>query len=161
MGSDERGNAGGASDVYGLQQYYHKQNDALAYADGAIRKYESVCNMMVENKGGVKMLIKRRIAQSTAEYAILLSLVIAAALGVQNEVRRALQARIHDAATGYLVQQTNQLGQTSQWEPGTLEKTTSGQFSDRKRTEDDSNAAEWTNITENSGATVSTSHQVQ
>ena len=37
-------------------------------------------------------------AQSTAEYAILLSLVVAAALGMQHEVRRAIQSRMHDAA---------------------------------------------------------------
>lgn len=108
------------------------------------------------------MLIKLKKAQSTAEYAILLSLVIAAALGVQNEVRKALQARVHDAATGYLVSQTSELGNTSQYEPGTLEKTTSGQFSNRQRIEnDESNTNEWTNITEESGATVSTSTQVQ
>ncbi|MDD5194835.1 MAG: hypothetical protein PHQ96_04055 [Candidatus Omnitrophica bacterium] len=107
------------------------------------------------------MLIKLKKAQSTAEYAILLSLVIAAALGVQNEVKKALQARIHDAATTYLQNQTYQLGTTTQYEPGSLAKTTTGQFSNRARTEDDTGSAEWTNITEESGVTVSTSTQVQ
>jgi hypothetical protein len=106
------------------------------------------------------MLSKRKRAQSTAEYAILLSLVIAAALGVQNEVRKALQARIH-GATNYLVAQTPELGAQTQWEPGTLDKTTAGQFSDRKRVEDDTLADEATKIDEKSGATVSISTQVQ
>lgn len=98
------------------------------------------------------MLMKSRKAQSTAEYAILISLVIAAALGVQNEVRRAIQARIHDAATGYLVQQTQALGMTSQYEPGSGVKTTTDQRTDRIRTEDPSNPTDWTNVTEDSSA---------
>lgn len=44
------------------------------------------------------MLIRsKKRAQSTAEYAILISLVVAAALGMQHEIRRALQARMSDA----------------------------------------------------------------
>lgn len=80
------------------------------------------------------MIVRK--GQSTAEYAILISLVIAAALGIQNEVRRAIQARIHDAATNYLVTETNQLGSSSQYEPGSGVKTTTNQYSKRDRIED-------------------------
>ncbi|MFA5008575.1 MAG: hypothetical protein WC546_05080 [Candidatus Omnitrophota bacterium] len=73
------------------------------------------------------MLIKLRFAQSTAEYAILLSLVVAAAMGIQNEVRRAIQARIHDAAM--------ELSGGKQYEPASGNKTTSVQKSSRVRNE--------------------------
>ena len=43
------------------------------------------------------MLIRMKKAQSTAEYAILLSIVVAAALAMQHEVRRTIQGRIHEA----------------------------------------------------------------
>lgn len=73
------------------------------------------------------MLIKLRKAQSTAEYAILLSLVVAAALGIQNEVRRAIQSRIHDAAM--------ELSGGKQYEPAQGVKETTEQYSERTRTE--------------------------
>ena len=67
------------------------------------------------------MLIKIRKAQSTAEYAILFAIVIAAALGVQNRVRKALQARIYDATVDF-VRETD--GRTLQWESTESTKTT-------------------------------------
>lgn len=73
------------------------------------------------------MLIKLRHAQSTAEYAILLSLVVAAAMGIQNEVRRAIQARIHDAAM--------ELSGGKQYEPATGTKTTTSQKSETTKDE--------------------------
>ncbi|MCK9614616.1 MAG: hypothetical protein M0R48_03825 [Candidatus Omnitrophica bacterium] len=73
------------------------------------------------------MLRKLRKAQSTAEYAILLSLVVAAAMGIQAEVKRAIQARIHDAA---MVLSNNQ-----EYEPTTGIKTTTEQSQNRVRTE--------------------------
>ena len=57
---------------------------------------------------------KKGLAQSTAEYAILLSLVVAAALAMQHEVRRALQARMHDAAEDFINESG---GSTFQYEP--------------------------------------------
>jgi hypothetical protein len=58
-------------------------------------------------------------AQSTAEYAILIGLVIAAAVAMQVYVKRGLQARIHDASR-VLVTQTPELDTTDanlQYEP--------------------------------------------
>ena len=48
---------------------------------------------------------KRLKGQSTAEYAILIGLVIAAAVAMQIYVKRTLQARVHDAGR-YLVNKT-------------------------------------------------------
>ncbi|MBP7087755.1 MAG: hypothetical protein KBB01_00505 [Candidatus Omnitrophica bacterium] len=69
------------------------------------------------------MLRKLRKAQSTAEYAILLSLVVAAALGMQHEVRRAIQAKMYDAnfalsqVSGQVTPEGVTLGQGFQYEP--------------------------------------------
>jgi hypothetical protein len=45
-------------------------------------------------------LLKRNKAQSTAEYAIVIGLVIASVLGMQTYVKRGLQGRTHDASQG-------------------------------------------------------------
>lgn len=94
------------------------------------------------------MLIKLKLAQSTAEYAILLSLVIAAAMGIQNEVRRSIQARIHQAAMA--------LSNDEQYEPATGVKVTTNQESLRTRNEiylDDGNSdADWITTSEDSNA---------
>lgn len=74
------------------------------------------------------MLTKIKRAQSTAEYAILLALVVAAAMGIQNEVRRAIQARVHDASVSLV---TSTGGQTLQYEPTDALKTTTNQQSTR------------------------------
>ena len=42
-------------------------------------------------------LVKFRKAQSTAEYAILFSLVVGAALAMQVYIKRSIQAKMHDA----------------------------------------------------------------
>jgi len=42
-----------------------------------------------------------RKGQNTAEYAILLALIIAAAVGMQTYVKRGLQSRLHDASTDF------------------------------------------------------------
>jgi len=52
-----------------------------------------------------------RKAQSTAEYAIVIGLVIAAVLGMQTYVKRGLQGRSHDATQAFSQAVTN----TSQW----------------------------------------------
>ena len=61
--------------------------------------------------------------QNTAEYALLISLVVAAIIAMQTYAQRALQARISDAAV-YMINGTNQpsaggpgLGATDQYEP--------------------------------------------
>ena len=76
------------------------------------------------------MLIRRKSkAQSTAEYAILLSLVVAAALGMQHEVRRAIQAKIFDAntalsqVTGQITAEGVALGTNDSYEPQVGNKT--------------------------------------
>ena len=93
------------------------------------------------------MLAKLRKAQSTAEYAILLSLVVAAAMGIQNEVRRAIQARIHDAAMA--------LSNNQEYEPTSGVKTTTEQSQNRVRTEnyvEEGSDEPWITTTDNSTA---------
>ncbi len=59
---------------------------------------------------------KNRKGQNTAEYALLISLVVAAIIAMQTYAQRAIQARIRDASN-YLVVKTNTLGSTLQYEP--------------------------------------------
>jgi len=67
------------------------------------------------------MLRRRKTkAQSTAEYAILLSLVVAAALGMQHEVRRAIQGKMNDANIA-LLNVTGDLGGVSLGNNGPFE----------------------------------------
>ena len=54
-------------------------------------------------------------AQSTAEYSILFALVVAAAVGMSDEVRRGIQAKIHYALTDELAPAGNFGG--GQYEP--------------------------------------------
>ena len=63
-----------------------------------------------------KKLMKNKKAQNTAEYAILISLVVAGIIAMQTYAQRALQARVRDAGQ-YLKQQTISLGTTVQYEP--------------------------------------------
>ncbi len=63
-----------------------------------------------------KKFIKNKKAQNTAEYALLISLVIAGVIAMQTYAQRALQGRVRDAAT-YLKNQTSDLGKTDQYEP--------------------------------------------
>ena len=64
----------------------------------------------------LRKLIKNKKAQNTAEYAILISLVVAGIIAMQTYAQRALQARVRDAAQ-HLATQTNGLGNTVQYEP--------------------------------------------
>jgi hypothetical protein len=82
------------------------------------------------------MLIRLKKAQATAEYAILFAVVIGAAMGVQTYVKRALQARIYDAANQF-IDQTG--GTTYQWEHTSGTKTTTEQRSERHFIEDPEN----------------------
>ena len=50
----------------------------------------------------VKKMMRRTNGQSTAEYAIIIALVLGAVVGMQTYVRRALNARIADASDSVL-----------------------------------------------------------
>lgn len=63
-----------------------------------------------------KKLIKNKKAQNTAEYAILISIVVAGIIAMQTYAQRALQSRVRAAAV-YLANQTNELGGAIQYEP--------------------------------------------
>jgi Flp pilus assembly pilin Flp len=63
-----------------------------------------------------KKLIKNKKAQNTAEYAILISLVVAGIIAMQTYAQRALQARVRDAGQ-YLATQSSDLGTSVQYEP--------------------------------------------
>jgi len=62
------------------------------------------------------MLRRLRKGQSTAEYAIVIGLVIAAAVGMQVYVKRSIQAKIKDAAD-YNDSSASSMLTTSQYEP--------------------------------------------
>lgn len=78
------------------------------------------------------MLNKFKKAQATAEYAILFAVVIGAAMGVQAYVKRALQARIHDAADQFIDATSPDGVRNYQWEGVTGTKTTTDQSSRRE-----------------------------
>jgi Flp pilus assembly pilin Flp len=63
-----------------------------------------------------KKLLRNKKAQQTAEYALLISLVVAAVIAMQTYAQRTIQARIRDAGA-YLTSQTTALGDTNQYEP--------------------------------------------
>ena len=63
-----------------------------------------------------KKLLKSKKAQNTAEYAILISLVVAGIIAMQTYAQRALQARVRDAGQ-FLAAETADLGTTVQYEP--------------------------------------------
>ncbi len=63
-----------------------------------------------------KKLLKSKLAQTTAEYALLIALVVAAVIAMQTYAQRAIQARIRGAAQ-YMVNGTSQLGNVVQYEP--------------------------------------------
>ena len=46
----------------------------------------------------LRKLLKNKKAQNTAEYAILISLVVAGIIAMQTYAQRALQARVRDAS---------------------------------------------------------------
>lgn len=63
-----------------------------------------------------KGLLKNKKAQNTAEYALLIALVVAGIVAMQSYAQRALQARVRDSAQ-YMASQTNSLGSSVQYEP--------------------------------------------
>ncbi|MFH1519363.1 MAG: hypothetical protein ABIE75_02190 [Candidatus Omnitrophota bacterium] len=78
------------------------------------------------------MLVNLRKAQSTAEYAILISVIVGAALAMQVYIKRSLQAKMHDAGvalssvSGDITGSGAVLGTSKQYEPYYSEQRTSG-----------------------------------
>jgi Flp pilus assembly pilin Flp len=64
----------------------------------------------------LRNFLKNRKAQNTAEYALLIALVVAGVIAMQTYAQRALQARIQGASS-YLEQQTATIGTATQYEP--------------------------------------------
>ncbi|MBF0571200.1 MAG: hypothetical protein HQL12_04950 [Candidatus Omnitrophica bacterium] len=64
----------------------------------------------------LRNFLKNRKAQNTAEYALLIALVVAGVIAMQTYAQRALQARIHDASH-YMASETNAIGANTQYEP--------------------------------------------
>jgi len=75
-----------------------------------------------------KRLIKNKKAQNTAEYAILISLVVAGIIAMQTYAQRALQARVRDASvymadTVAAADTSGTMASTAQYEPYYLNST--------------------------------------
>jgi Flp pilus assembly pilin Flp len=64
----------------------------------------------------LRNFLKNRKAQNTAEYALLIALVVAAIIAMQTYAQRSLQARVHDASI-YLATSTGTIGNSTQYEP--------------------------------------------
>ncbi len=67
-----------------------------------------------------KILQKNRKGQQTAEYALLIALVVGAAIAMQTYVQRALQGKVRDTSK-FMTDSTNAIGNTAQYEPYYLE----------------------------------------
>ena len=68
----------------------------------------------------LRNFLKNRKAQNTAEYALLIALVVAGVIAMQTYAQRALQARVHDAAQYMASADSNAaigLGNSTQYEP--------------------------------------------
>ncbi len=66
----------------------------------------------------LRKFIKNKAGQNTAEYALLIALVVGGIIAMQEYAGRALKARVRDAST-FMVAGTNALGNTYQYEPDT------------------------------------------
>jgi Flp pilus assembly pilin Flp len=67
----------------------------------------------------LRNFLKNRKAQNTAEYALLIALVVAGVIAMQTYAQRALQARVHDASQ-YMAGSAsggNVIGNSTQYEP--------------------------------------------
>ena len=64
----------------------------------------------------LRNFLKNRKAQNTAEYALLIALVVAGVIAMQTFAQRALQARIHDTSN-YMAHATRDIGENQQYEP--------------------------------------------
>ncbi|MCP3685700.1 MAG: hypothetical protein GY861_23890 [bacterium] len=68
-----------------------------------------------------RKLTKNKKAQNTAEYALLIALVVAAVIAMQTYAQRALQSRIRDTSK-FLTDATGSMGNTQQYEPYYLDQ---------------------------------------
>ena len=68
-------------------------------------------------------IFRNKKAQTTAEYAILIGLVVAALVAMQTYVKRGLQGRMKDA-TDQVAMQNPTIGATSQYEPYYMQSNT-------------------------------------
>lgn len=64
----------------------------------------------------VLRILKNKKAQNTAEYAILIAIVVGSVIAMQTYAQRTMQARIRDANVQFR-DSTNQIGKTLQYEP--------------------------------------------
>ena len=64
----------------------------------------------------LRNFLKNKKAQNTAEYALLIALVVAGVIAMQTYAQRALQARIHDTSV-YMANATGTIGNSTQYEP--------------------------------------------
>ena len=64
----------------------------------------------------IKKWLNSKKAQQTAEYALLIALVVGAVVAMQTYAQRALQGRIRDASL-FLSNNTGDIGNTQQYEP--------------------------------------------
>lgn len=97
-------------------------------------------------------MLRHRKAQSTAEYVIVLGLIVAAVIAMQTYVKRGFQGRIKDAVD--YVDQGGQAGNavtfaTKQYEPYYLESS----FSTERSSEDTENLADAGAVTRTSTET--------
>lgn len=61
-------------------------------------------------------LFKNKKGQNTAEYAILIALVVGGVIAMQTYAQRTMQARLRDASVMF-TNSTNAIGTTAQYEP--------------------------------------------
>ncbi|MFA5144927.1 MAG: hypothetical protein WC723_02860 [Candidatus Omnitrophota bacterium] len=76
-------------------------------------------------------ILRNKKAQTTAEYAILIGLVVAALIAMQTYVKRGLQGRMKDATDTFATETTN-LGATTQYEPYYLNQASTGTSSSQQ-----------------------------
>lgn len=81
-----------------------------------------------------RMLNKRK-GQNTAEYAILIGVIVAAAIAMQVYVRRGMQARTKDAVDHSLGMESEGVFNTSQYEPYYMDQNTQTQQDSTQREE--------------------------
>ena len=65
----------------------------------------------------LRNFLKNRKAQNTAEYALLIALVVAGVIAMQTYAQRALQARVHDASIFMASAGGTAIGSNTQYEP--------------------------------------------
>lgn len=65
-------------------------------------------------------ILRNKAGQNTAEYAILIALIVGVAIAMQTYIKRGLQGRVKDAVDK-MATDTSTLGTTTQYEPYYLE----------------------------------------